>query len=202
MPPAQRTIAAEQSHNNEIGLPLTLTRIEPDTEVVITEMGTRGPGQIAELCAIARPEIGVDHRSGLPTSSCSGRSRRVVSAEAEVVAALPAGGSPSSRPTSRCSSRTSTRRTSTSSATGRAATCGCSPSRPTTLRAARRRGLRRAARARRSASVRATTRQTRSPRSPPTARSGCRSKRRSAAPAASRSPAGARRSERCRAEGS
>ena len=45
--PHLRTVAAEQSHNNEIGLPLTLTRIEPDTEVVIAEMGTRGAGQVA-----------------------------------------------------------------------------------------------------------------------------------------------------------
>ena len=52
--PHRRTVAAEQSHNNEIGLPLTLTRIEPDTQIVIAEMGTRGPGQVAELCAIAQ----------------------------------------------------------------------------------------------------------------------------------------------------
>ena len=57
--PHAKTVAAEGGHNNEIGLPLTLTRIEPDTEVVVCEMGMRGLGQIAELCAIARPDIGV-----------------------------------------------------------------------------------------------------------------------------------------------
>src|SRR5207237_2618200 len=57
--PVAHTIAAEEGYNNEIGLPLTLTRIERDTEVVITEMGMRGLGQIAELCAIARPDVGV-----------------------------------------------------------------------------------------------------------------------------------------------
>ena len=36
--PVARTVAAEGGHNNEIGLPLTLTRIEDDTENVITDM--------------------------------------------------------------------------------------------------------------------------------------------------------------------
>jgi UDP-N-acetylmuramoyl-tripeptide--D-alanyl-D-alanine ligase len=57
--PAARTIAAEASFNNEIGVPLTLCRLEPDTEVCILELAMRGFGQIAALCEIARPEIGV-----------------------------------------------------------------------------------------------------------------------------------------------
>ena len=54
-----RTVAAPDGFNNEIGLPLTLCRIEPETEVVVTEMAMRGPGQIRELAEIARPDIGV-----------------------------------------------------------------------------------------------------------------------------------------------
>jgi UDP-N-acetylmuramoyl-tripeptide--D-alanyl-D-alanine ligase len=57
--PHRRTVAAEDGFNNEIGLPLTLCRIEPDTEVVITEMAMRGAGQIRDLARIARPHIGV-----------------------------------------------------------------------------------------------------------------------------------------------
>ncbi len=57
--PHHRTVANERSFNNEIGLPLTLARIEPDTEVVVVEMGTAGAGQIAELCDIASPDVGV-----------------------------------------------------------------------------------------------------------------------------------------------
>ncbi len=56
---AARTVAAEASFNNEIGVPLTLCRLEPDTEVCILELAMRGFGQIADLCRIARPEIGV-----------------------------------------------------------------------------------------------------------------------------------------------
>jgi UDP-N-acetylmuramoyl-tripeptide--D-alanyl-D-alanine ligase len=57
--PHRRTVAAEDGFNNEIGLPLTLCRIEPDTEVVVTEMAMRGPGQIRDLARIARPHMGV-----------------------------------------------------------------------------------------------------------------------------------------------
>jgi UDP-N-acetylmuramoyl-tripeptide--D-alanyl-D-alanine ligase len=87
-----RTVAAEQSQNNEIGLPLTLTRIEPDTQVVICEMGTRGPGQVAELCEIARPDLGVICQIGPAHLELFGSVEEVARAEAEVVAALPAGG--------------------------------------------------------------------------------------------------------------
>jgi UDP-N-acetylmuramoyl-tripeptide--D-alanyl-D-alanine ligase len=90
--PHRRTVAAEQSHNNEIGLPLTLTRIEPDTEVVVAEMGTRGLGQVRELSRIARPEIGVIAQIGPAHLELFGTVERVAEAEAEVVAELPSGG--------------------------------------------------------------------------------------------------------------
>src|ERR1700712_1176847 len=54
-----RTIANEGNFNNELGVPLTLCRIEEDTQIGITEMGMRGLGQIAALAAIARPDVGV-----------------------------------------------------------------------------------------------------------------------------------------------
>jgi UDP-N-acetylmuramoyl-tripeptide--D-alanyl-D-alanine ligase len=52
-------VAAEDGYNNELGLPLTLCRAEPDTGVVVTEMGMRGPGQIRALAEIAQPHVGV-----------------------------------------------------------------------------------------------------------------------------------------------
>jgi UDP-N-acetylmuramoyl-tripeptide--D-alanyl-D-alanine ligase len=88
-----KTVAAEGGHNNEIGLPLTLTRIEPDTEVVVCEMGMRGLGQITELCAIARPEIGVITSIGPGHLELLGTVEKVAEAKAEVVASLPRGGS-------------------------------------------------------------------------------------------------------------
>ena len=57
--PHASTIWAERSLNNEIGLPLTVCTLEPETAILVTEMGMRGLGQIAALCAIALPEIAV-----------------------------------------------------------------------------------------------------------------------------------------------
>ncbi len=90
--PHAKTVAAEGGHNNEIGLPLTLTRIEPDTELVVCEMGMRGLGQIAELCEIARPDVGVITSIGPVHLELLGTIENVARAKAEVVASLPAGG--------------------------------------------------------------------------------------------------------------
>jgi UDP-N-acetylmuramoyl-tripeptide--D-alanyl-D-alanine ligase len=87
-----RTVAAEGGHNNELGLPLTLTRIEPDTEVVVCEMGMRGLGHIAELCAIARPDVAVITSIGPVHLELLETIENVAQAKAEVIAALPAGG--------------------------------------------------------------------------------------------------------------
>jgi len=90
--PHARTVAAEGGHNNEVGLPLTLTRIDEETEVVVCEMGMRGVGQIAELCAIARPDVGVITSIGPVHLELLGTVERVAEAKAEVVASLPPGG--------------------------------------------------------------------------------------------------------------
>jgi len=90
--PVARTVAAEGGHNNEIGLPLTLTRIEDDTEIVITEMGMRGLGQIAELAAIARPDVAVITSIGPVHLELVGTVANVARAKAEAIEALPAGG--------------------------------------------------------------------------------------------------------------
>lgn len=50
---------AEKSFNNNIGLPLTLLGADSDCEIVIAELGTNNPGEIAELAAIAEPDIAV-----------------------------------------------------------------------------------------------------------------------------------------------
>jgi UDP-N-acetylmuramoyl-tripeptide--D-alanyl-D-alanine ligase len=90
--PSARTVAAEASFNNELGLPLTLCRLEPDTEVCILELAMRGFGQIAELCAIARPEIGAITNIGPVHLELVGDVEGVRRAKAELVEALPAGG--------------------------------------------------------------------------------------------------------------
>ena len=90
--PVARTVAAEEGHNNEIGLPLTLTRLEPDTELLIVEMGMRGLGEIAALCAVALPDVGVITNIGPVHLERLGTIERVAQAKAELLLALPPGG--------------------------------------------------------------------------------------------------------------
>ena len=47
------------SQNNETGVPKALLQLTPDHKAAIIEMGMRGSGQIAYLCGIARPTVGV-----------------------------------------------------------------------------------------------------------------------------------------------
>jgi UDP-N-acetylmuramoyl-tripeptide--D-alanyl-D-alanine ligase len=87
-----RLVAAPAGFNNEIGLPLTLCTIEPDTEVVVTEMGMRGPGQIRELAELARPDIGVITAIAPAHLALLGSIANIARAKAELLEALPAGG--------------------------------------------------------------------------------------------------------------
>jgi len=89
---ATPTIWAEASQNNEIGLPLTICRLEPSTAVLVAEIGMRGLGQIAALCAIARPDVVVVTSIGPEHLELVGTVERVAEANAEAIAALPRGG--------------------------------------------------------------------------------------------------------------
>lgn len=90
--PVTRTVAAEASFNNELGVPLTLARLEHDTDVCIVEVGMRGLGQVAELASIARPDIGVITSVGPVHLEVMGSVEGVARAKAELIEALPPGG--------------------------------------------------------------------------------------------------------------
>jgi UDP-N-acetylmuramoyl-tripeptide--D-alanyl-D-alanine ligase len=66
-----RTIGSPNSFNNDIGVPHTLFLADADTEALVVEIGTNHPGEIANLCRIARPDagiittIGASHLEGL-----------------------------------------------------------------------------------------------------------------------------------------
>jgi UDP-N-acetylmuramoyl-tripeptide--D-alanyl-D-alanine ligase len=87
--PQRRTIAAERSFNNEIGVPLTLCRIEPDTELVVLELAMRGFGQITELCEVAQPHVGVITMIAPVHLEKVGDLAGVIRAKRELVVALP-----------------------------------------------------------------------------------------------------------------
>ena len=54
-----KTHATEGNFNNHIGLPLTILNCPPDTDFLVVEMGTNHPGEIAALCDIAEPDVGL-----------------------------------------------------------------------------------------------------------------------------------------------
>ncbi|MDQ3671242.1 MAG: Mur ligase family protein [Actinomycetota bacterium] len=90
--PHAATLWPDKSLNNEIGLPLTVCRLEPETRILITEMGMRGLGQVAALSEIARPDIAVVSHIGPEHLELLDTVERVAEANAEAIAALPAGG--------------------------------------------------------------------------------------------------------------
>ncbi len=54
-----RTWATVGNLNNHLGVPLTLLSIPADAELAIVEMGANHPREIAELCGIADPDVGL-----------------------------------------------------------------------------------------------------------------------------------------------
>ena len=90
--PHRKTIANEGNYNTEIGVPLTLCRIDEDTEICISELGMRGLGQIAWLASFVRPDVGVITNVGPVHLEFVETIENVARAKAELIEALPAGG--------------------------------------------------------------------------------------------------------------
>jgi UDP-N-acetylmuramoyl-tripeptide--D-alanyl-D-alanine ligase len=87
-----RVHASPRSFNTEIGVPLTLLSAPDEVEVVVCEMGSRGPGHIARLCEVARPAVGVVTNVGPAHLEMFGSVDRVAEAKGELVEALPEDG--------------------------------------------------------------------------------------------------------------
>ncbi|MGH2740692.1 MAG: UDP-N-acetylmuramoyl-tripeptide--D-alanyl-D-alanine ligase [Actinomycetota bacterium] len=84
-----RVHASPESYNTEVGVPLTLLQAPEDTDVIVCEMGSRGPGQITELARVARPTVGVVTNVGTSHLEYFGSREAVADAKAELVEALP-----------------------------------------------------------------------------------------------------------------
>jgi UDP-N-acetylmuramoyl-tripeptide--D-alanyl-D-alanine ligase len=84
--------ASPVSFNNEIGVPLTLLSAPAGAVAVVAEMGARGMGHIATLCAVARPTVGVITNIGMAHAEFFGSREEVARAKGELLEALPAGG--------------------------------------------------------------------------------------------------------------
>ncbi|MGH2686973.1 MAG: UDP-N-acetylmuramoyl-tripeptide--D-alanyl-D-alanine ligase [Actinomycetota bacterium] len=87
-----RVTSSPRSFNTEVGVPLTLLNAPPDAEALVLEMGSRGLGQVAALCRVARPEIGVVTGVGPAHMEMFGSLQVVADAKAEMVESLTDGG--------------------------------------------------------------------------------------------------------------
>jgi UDP-N-acetylmuramoyl-tripeptide--D-alanyl-D-alanine ligase len=84
--------ANRENLNTEIGLPLTILEAPDDTETLVLEMAMRGRGQIAELVAIAEPEVAVITNVGPVHVELLGSVEAIAAAKAEILDDLPPGG--------------------------------------------------------------------------------------------------------------
>ena len=90
--PQRATQASRANFNTEIGLPLEILAAPEGTEVLVLEMGMRGPGQIAELARIAEPDVAVIVSIGPVHLELLGSIAAIASAKAELITALKPGG--------------------------------------------------------------------------------------------------------------
>lgn len=90
--PLGPVLKTEASQNNETGVPKALLQLNKTHKAAVVEMGMRGPGQIAYLCGIARPTIGVITLIGENHIELLGSRDAIADAKGELLEALPADG--------------------------------------------------------------------------------------------------------------
>jgi len=84
-----RTLKSPGNLNNEIGLPLTLLKLSRGHQCAVLEMGFYMPGEIAFLCDIALPQIGVLTNVGTVHAERAGSQEVIARGKSELVQALP-----------------------------------------------------------------------------------------------------------------
>lgn len=84
------TLKSEKNFNTEIGLPLQLLNLRPDHERVVLEMGMYVPGDIALLCSVANPDVGVMTNVGTVHVERTGSREALARGKRELVEALSA----------------------------------------------------------------------------------------------------------------
>jgi UDP-N-acetylmuramoyl-tripeptide--D-alanyl-D-alanine ligase len=85
---SMRVAASPANFNTEIGLPLAILSAPRGSEVLVLEMAMRGAGQIAELTAIAQPDVGVIVNVGPAHLELLGSLEAIAAAKAELIAGL------------------------------------------------------------------------------------------------------------------
>lgn len=87
-----RTLKSPGNLNNEIGLPLTILKLSSGHQRAVLEMGFYMPGEIAFLCDIAQPQVGVVTNIGTVHAERAGSQETIAQGKSELVQALPEDG--------------------------------------------------------------------------------------------------------------
>ena len=82
------TVAPAGSFNNDLGLPITLLQCDDRTRFCILEMGARHMGDIARLCEIAKPNIGIVLTVGTAHIGEFGSREVIAQTKGELIASL------------------------------------------------------------------------------------------------------------------
>jgi UDP-N-acetylmuramoyl-tripeptide--D-alanyl-D-alanine ligase len=86
------TVWSEASFNNDIGVPLTLLRLEKKHEAGVMEVGTNHPGELAPLLGMVQPKLGVITNIGREHLEFFNDLAGVAKEEGTLAEQLPAGG--------------------------------------------------------------------------------------------------------------
>ncbi|HHV93350.1 MAG TPA: UDP-N-acetylmuramoyl-tripeptide--D-alanyl-D-alanine ligase [Firmicutes bacterium] len=86
------TLKSQGNFNNEIGLPLTLLKLDDSHKSAVVEMGMRGLGQIRLLTELARPQVGVITNVGTVHMELLGSQKAIQQAKQELIEAMEPGG--------------------------------------------------------------------------------------------------------------
>jgi UDP-N-acetylmuramoyl-tripeptide--D-alanyl-D-alanine ligase len=84
-----RTLKNPGNLNNEIGLPLTMLRLSEGHQCAVLEMGFYVPGEIAFLCDLAMPQVGILTNIGTVHAERAGTQEQIARGKAELVQSLP-----------------------------------------------------------------------------------------------------------------
>ncbi len=84
-----KTLKSLANLNNEIGLPLNMLRLTPGHQYAVLEMGFYVPGEIAQLCEIALPQVGVLNNIGTVHAERAGTQEIIAQGKGELVESLP-----------------------------------------------------------------------------------------------------------------